>query len=189
MTTATVWTWNANVEREHPRGESMSSEGQVRNPASRSPIAMPSSPVAVSTRTPSGASAGFGPSPSRVAAPAPDSDVDAEMVLAHVGPSISIKGDLSGDEDTLVEGRVEGRIEIRGHHLTIGTHGVVTGEVLARRVTVLGRVDGDITVFERIEIAATGRVDGDIRTPSLVIREGAQFNGSCLLYTSDAADD
>ena len=157
----------------------MSSDGQVRSAMSRPPIAMPSTPAAVGMArpTPAGLPVTQRPAPMR----APDGETDGEMVLAHVGPSITIKGDLAGEEDTLIEGRLEGRIEIPAHHLTIGTHGVVVGQVLARHVTVLGRVEGDITAIERIDVSAGGRVDGDIRTPTLVIREGAEFNGSVAM--------
>jgi cytoskeletal protein CcmA (bactofilin family) len=155
----------------------MSSDGPVRGGMSRPPISMPT--VAVAGARASGSPPAVTP---RVAArPAPDGDADGDLVLAHVGPSMTIKGDLTGEEDALVEGRVEGRIEIPAHHLTIGTHGVVIGHVLARHVTVLGRVEGGITVLERIEVSSGGRVDGDIRTPTLVIREGAEFNGSVVM--------
>lgn len=164
----------------------MSSDGPMRSPTSRPPIAMPS--VAVAGVRPTNATPAGLQVTARVApAPRPEADGDGDLVLAHVGPSITIKGDLSGEEDALIEGRVEGRVEIPAHHLTIGTHGVVVGHVLARHVTVLGRVEGDITVLERIEVSAGGRVDGDIRTPALVIREGAVFNGSVVMEAARPA--
>ncbi|MCZ6715230.1 MAG: polymer-forming cytoskeletal protein, partial [Deltaproteobacteria bacterium] len=60
--------------------------------------------------------------------------------MANIGKSISIKGDVVGDEDTIIEGRVEGRIELKNHHLTIGPNGDVQGEIAAKQVTIVGRV-------------------------------------------------
>ena len=97
--------------------------------------------------------------------------------MANIGKSISIKGDVTGNEDTVVEGRVEGRIELTNHHLTVGPNGDVKGEISAKQVTVVGRVKGNVTATERIEVADTGKVDGDLLSPRLHIREGAQFNG------------
>jgi cytoskeletal protein CcmA (bactofilin family) len=157
----------------------MSSDGTVRTPT-RPPIPMPAVPAVAASKTPAKATGRLSEA-SRVAAAMRVADQDSELALAHVGPSIHLRGDLAGDEDTLIEGRVEGRIELPGHHLTIGVHGTVVGHVVARQVTVLGRVEGDLAVSERIEVAAGGKVDGDIRAPTLVIREGAEFNGSVTM--------
>src|SRR5262245_65768366 len=70
--------------------------------------------------------------------------------LANIGKSISIKGDVIGDEDTVIEGRVEGRIELKNHHLTVGPNGDVAGEIGAKQVTIVGRVTGNITAAERV---------------------------------------
>ena len=98
-------------------------------------------------------------------------------VMANIGKSISIKGDVSGDEDTVIEGRVEGRVELKNHHLTIGPNGEINGEVSAKQVTVVGKVHGNIQATERIEVSDTGRVNGDLASPRLLIQEGGQLNG------------
>jgi len=98
--------------------------------------------------------------------------------MANIGKSISIKGDVTGDEDTVIEGRVEGRIELKNHHLTVGPNGDVTGEIGAKQVTIVGRVTGNITATERVELCDSGRLDGDILSPRLLVQEGAQLNGS-----------
>ena len=97
--------------------------------------------------------------------------------MANIGKSISIKGDVTGDEDTVIEGKVEGRIELKNHHLTIGPNGDVHGEISAKQVTVVGKVHGNIQATERIEVSDTGRVNGDLASPRLLIQEGGQLNG------------
>ncbi len=107
--------------------------------------------------------------------------------MANIGKSISIKGDVTGNEDTVVEGRVEGRIELSNHHLTVGPNGDVKGEISAKQVTVVGKVRGNVTATERIEVGDSGRVDGDLLSPRLHIREGAQFNGRVSMKPAAAA--
>jgi len=97
--------------------------------------------------------------------------------MANIGKSISIKGDVTGDEDTVIEGKVEGRVDLKNHHLTIGPNGDVNGEVSAKQVTVVGKVHGNVQATERIEVSDTGRVNGDLASPRLLIQEGGQLNG------------
>lgn len=102
-------------------------------------------------------------------------------MMANIGKSLSIKGDVEGGEDTVIEGRVEGRISLRSHHLTIGTNGEVQGEVSAKLVTVIGRVVGNVVASDRIEIRESGRVDGDLMSPRLQVTEGAILNGRIVM--------
>jgi cytoskeletal protein CcmA (bactofilin family) len=97
--------------------------------------------------------------------------------MASIGKSITIKGDLSGNEDVQVEGTVEGRVDLPNNEITIGTDGHVSAEVHAKTVTVIGRVTGNVTAVDRIEIQDSGQVDGDVRAPKLVVHEGAVVNG------------
>lgn len=107
--------------------------------------------------------------------------------MANIGKSISIKGDVVGDEDTVIEGRVEGRIELKNHHLTVGPNGDVTGEIGAKQVTIVGRVEGNIQATERVELCDSGKLNGDITAPRLLVQEGAQFNGKVSMKMSAAA--
>jgi len=100
------------------------------------------------------------------------------MSVASFGKSIVIKGDLTGDEDLEIEGRVEGQVKLPNHQLTIGAHGRVTAQVEAKTVVVVGHVAGNVHASERVEVQATGVVDGDIHAPRLLIQEGAVVNGS-----------
>lgn len=99
-------------------------------------------------------------------------------VMANIGKSITIKGDLTGNEDLQIEGSVEGRIDLPNNQLTIGAEGKVKAELKAKAVVVVGHVTGDVTATERIEVQATGVVEGDVRAPRLVVQEGAVLNGS-----------
>lgn len=104
-----------------------------------------------------------------------------EVEMANIGKSISIKGDVVGEEDTILEGRVEGRVSLRNHHLTIGPNGDVQGEVSAKQVTVVGKVSGNVVASERIEVRETGRIQGDLIAPRLTVAEGAIINGAITM--------
>ncbi len=101
--------------------------------------------------------------------------------MANIGKSISIKGDVVGDEDTILEGRVEGRVSLRNFHLTIGPNGDVQGEVSAKQVTVVGKIAGNVVASERIEVRETGRIQGDLIAPRLTVAEGAIINGAITM--------
>jgi cytoskeletal protein CcmA (bactofilin family) len=106
--------------------------------------------------------------------------------MANIGKSISIKGDVVGDEDTILEGRVEGRVSLRNHHLTIGPNGDVQGEVAAKQVTVVGKISGNVIASERIEVRETGRIQGDLIAPRLTVAEGAIINGAITMKEAGA---
>ena len=72
--------------------------------------------------------------------------------MANIGKSITIRGEVTGEEDLIIEGRVEGRIELLNHHLTVGPNGQVEAEVIAKEVTIVGHVSGNVTATERAEI-------------------------------------
>lgn len=97
--------------------------------------------------------------------------------MANIGKSITIKGDLSGNEDLQIDGTVEGRIDLPNNQLTIGAEGRVKAEVHAKSVVVIGHVTGNLSAADRIQVEATGIVDGDVKAPRLVIQEGAMLNG------------
>src|SRR5437867_4283860 len=84
--------------------------------------------------------------------------------VINIGKSIFIKGELTGDENLTIEGRVEGKIELRDHNLVIGPHGTVKGQLNARNLTVSGRVIGNVSAAELVEIKASGSIVGDIKS-------------------------
>lgn len=136
----------------------------------------PASPLA-------GATGAAGPGPAlpgsiKASGPAAEKRPMRGEAMANIGKSISIKGDLTGEEDVLVEGKVEGKVNLPNNELTIGANGRVDADVHAKTVLVIGRVSGNVSGSERVEIQASGIVEGDVRAPRLVVQEGAQLNGS-----------
>ena len=98
--------------------------------------------------------------------------------IVNIGPSIQIKGDLTGNEDLTIEGRVDGRISLKDHNLTIGANGRITADIHAKAVVVVGEVVGNITADDKVEVTATGSMKGDITAPHVVLADGARFKGS-----------
>jgi cytoskeletal protein CcmA (bactofilin family) len=98
--------------------------------------------------------------------------------VATIGPSVSIKGDVLGDEDLLVEGRVEGEIKVRSHTVTIGRSGSIKADVFAKSVRVEGEVIGNLYGEEEVTIRQTGKVEGNIVAPRVALEDGANFRGS-----------
>jgi len=109
----------------------------------------------------------------------------------NIGPSVHIKGTLSGREDLTVDGRVEGKITLRDHVLTIGANGHIEAELQAKAIVVHGKVVGNVIAEHRVEVAASGTVNGDIRAPRVSIADGAMFRGSIDMdnRSSAARDD
>ena len=94
-----------------------------------------------------------------------------------VGPTLVFKGDLSGSEDLIISGQVDGKISVQGHSITIGPEGKVKAEIRASKVIIEGSVQGNINVQERVEIHKTGHVVGDLTAPGISIEDGAYFKG------------
>ena len=101
----------------------------------------------------------------------------AEAQNAVIGPNVRIQGELSGEEDIVVEGRVEGKITVT-KALRIGAQAQVNAEVKAQNVVIAGKVVGNVTALDRVEILASGCLEGNIKAPKIAIAEGAQFRGS-----------
>jgi len=96
---------------------------------------------------------------------------------ATIGPSIKIKGDVSGDEDLLIQGQVEGKVKLGKHNVTIGSDGHVKADVHGRTVVVEGQVEGDLRAKEQIILRHTARVEGSIAAPRVTLEDGAVFRG------------
>jgi cytoskeletal protein CcmA (bactofilin family) len=113
--------------------------------------------------------------PAAVAAGAPVRTVSPTLCV--LGANTTVKGEILGDEDVVIEGTVEGQIRI-GRELRIGQGGKVKATVSAQSVVVSGEMQGDCEAHTRVEIQATGRLIGNIRAPKIVIAEGAVFRGN-----------
>lgn len=95
-----------------------------------------------------------------------------------LSPSITVKGDISGTEDLVLEGKMEGSISLPNNEIMIGPDGKVKANVTAMKVSVEGRLIGDIKGSERVVIKHSGRVEGNIVAPRVVLEDGCQFKGS-----------
>ena len=94
-----------------------------------------------------------------------------------IGASVVIKGEVSAKEDLTISGRIEGKVEVREHVVRVGPGAQVNAEILGRTVLVEGRVTGNITATERIELLENGAVEGDISAPKVAMADGAEFRG------------
>ncbi len=121
----------------------------------------------------------------RVETPMPEPIAKTPAVPPAAGPqqtflgrSVAVRGQFSGNENLLIEGQVEGTINLEEHTVTVGTNGQVKAEIHARQVIVLGTITGNITAQEKVEIRRSGNVVGDILSGAVAIEEGAYFKGS-----------
>ena len=105
---------------------------------------------------------------------------------ATIGPSIHIKGDLTGDEDLTVQGRVEGTVDLPKNLLTVGQDGRVNASVTARVIHVDGEVEGDLRGGEQVIVKRSGNVQGNITAPRVTLEDGCKFKGS--INMDDAKD-
>ena len=96
--------------------------------------------------------------------------------VCTIGNNITVNGNLTGAEDLVVEGRVEGTIKL-SNHLTVESSGVVAADLDVEDLTINGVVQGDIQATHSVAISSGARVEGNIRVPRLVIEEGARFRG------------
>lgn len=103
--------------------------------------------------------------------------VSTASAPCHIGPRISVRGTLAGEEDLVVEGRVEGSIALTGH-LAVAEAGVVEADIEVDSVDVHGQVEGDILAATAITLHESARVSGNLRAPRVVIADGAQFKGT-----------
>lgn len=97
---------------------------------------------------------------------------------AFIGPTINIQGELSGEEDLVIEGSVEGEISFRKHRVTIGENGRAKADVRGRSVHVEGQVVGNLFGEEEVILHASGSVEGNITAPRVSLENGARFKGS-----------
>ena len=98
--------------------------------------------------------------------------------VTAVGPRIKVTGQLTATEHVIIEGVFEGEIAMPDHGLAISGAARLRGDVCARVITVLGRVEGNLTAAALIELRSTAVVTGRLVAPHLSIEEGARFHGT-----------
>ncbi|HYT08602.1 MAG TPA: polymer-forming cytoskeletal protein [Rugosimonospora sp.] len=112
------------------------------------------------------------------------------QATSWLGPTLRVKGEISGNEDLLVDGKVEGPISVGEHRLTVGHKGQVTGGLAAREIIIYGKVDGNHNVVsESIEIKKDASMIGHVITRRIVIEDGAGFKGSIEIEESSKQVD
>jgi len=96
---------------------------------------------------------------------------------AHLGKSVTIKGEVSGSEDLYLDGQVDGSIDLKGNRLTLGPNGRVKANINARSAVIHGKLEGNINASDRVDLKQSAIVTGDIVTQRISIDEGAFFKG------------
>jgi cytoskeletal protein CcmA (bactofilin family) len=121
------------------------------------------------------------------ASPPADAKPTAEGV-AFIGKSVRIEGELRSHENIYVDGEVIGRIEAPQHRLTVGPTGKIQAGIKAREAIIVGCVEGKVEILERIDIRENATLKGDLRTPRIVIEEGALLRCGINISGSEAEE-
>jgi len=101
----------------------------------------------------------------------------AEKEACMIGPSVTISGNVSGTEDLVVQGRIEGRISLEGSKVVVDGPGRVEADVDAGEVEIYGGVKGDVSA-RSASLSAGARIIGTLRAEAVSIEEGAQVSGA-----------
>jgi cytoskeletal protein CcmA (bactofilin family) len=123
------------------------------------------------------------PEPPRPAAPAPAYETTARPPApapgeqATIGKGLFVKGEISGTESLYIDGKVEGSVNLPGNRVTVGRNGQVAASITAREIVVLGKVRGNVTATDRVDIRAEGSLSGDVSAARISIEDGAFFKG------------
>jgi cytoskeletal protein CcmA (bactofilin family) len=96
---------------------------------------------------------------------------------ATIGKSLVIKGEVTGSESLYIDGKVEGSINLAGNRVTVGRNGQVAANISAREIVVLGKVRGNVTASDRVDIRSEGSLTGDVTAQRISIEDGAFFKG------------
>jgi len=128
----------------------------------------------------------FTPEPPRPAPPAPPVEPVHRAPAtvsdqATIGKGLFIKGEISGAESLYIDGKVEGSINLPGSRVTIGRNGQVAANVNARELVILGKIRGNVTVSDRVDIRVEGSLTGDVSAARISIEDGAFFKGGIEL--------
>ncbi len=131
------------------------------------------------------------PEPTHTAPPAHVPETPARVQAgtaeqATIGKGLFIKGEITGSESLYIDGKVEGAINLPGNRVTVGRNGQVGANITAREVVVLGKVRGNISATDRVDIRAEGSLNGDVAAARISIEDGAFFKGGIDIRKADA---
>jgi len=113
---------------------------------------------------------------------------ETQRGTAVIGKSVTIKGQIFSQEDLTIDGEMEGSIEVKEHRLTVGPNGRVQAGVKAREIVVLGTINGNVEVSDKIDIRKDAKLVGDIKTARIVIEDGAFFKGNIDITRAGAVE-
>ena len=111
-------------------------------------------------------------------APTPAPRSKASQKASVIGPSIRIKGNLTGQEDLVIQGQIQGEVRLKSNNVTVGKEGRIRADIYGRTVHVEGEVKGHLFGEQEVVIRASGKVQGDIVSPRVVLENGSNFKGS-----------
>ncbi len=115
------------------------------------------------------------------------SESEPSRGCALIGKSVVVKGQVSGREDLIVDGELEGTLELQEHRVTIGPNGKVQASVKAREIVVIGTVHGNLEATDKIDIRKDAKLVGDIKTSRIMIEDGAYFKGSIDIQKAEVS--
>ena len=111
----------------------------------------------------------------------PELEVD---LMAHIGRETTITGDIVAEEDLEIQGTIEGSVRLSNHQVTVGNEGHVKASVDAHTVIVFGKITGDVVASELVEVEKGGIVGGDIKSPRVIMHDGAIVVGGLDMSAS-----
>jgi len=132
------------------------------------------------------------PEPPRPTSPAPQFETAGRPAApspgdqATIGKGLFIKGEINGSESLFIDGKVEGSINLPGNRVTVGRNGQVSASITAREIVVLGKVRGNMTATDRVDIRAEGSLSGDVSAARISIEDGAFFKGGIDIRKPDS---
>jgi len=131
------------------------------------------------------------PEPPRPAPVTPNHDTAGRAGAAAndqavISKGLFVKGEITGTESLYIDGKVEGSINLPGNRVTVGRNGQVGANVTAREVVVLGKIKGNVSATDRVDIRAEGALSGDVSAARISIEDGAFFKGGIDIRKADA---
>jgi len=132
------------------------------------------------------------PEPSRPAPPPPAFEPPPSRTpavtgeQATIGKGLFVKGEITGSESLFIDGKVEGSINLPGNRVTVGRNGQVAANISAREIVVLGKIRGNVSATDRVDIRAEGSLSGDVSAARISIEDGAFFKGGIDIRKPDA---
>jgi len=106
---------------------------------------------------------------------------------ATIGKAVMVKGQIYSREDLIIDGEVEGTVDVQEHRLTVGPNGKVVAGIKAREIVVLGSIQGNVDAVDKIDIRKDAKLIGDIKAARIIIEDGAYFKGSIDIVRAEPA--